>query len=114
MKDNLIIVTGKHAAAIDRERGHVLWQTKLPFSSAAPSVIVQDNQVFIGGSGKLCSLDSRTGALLWENPLPGMGYNFVNFALEGQAARSMASQAAVIAAQRAAAAGAAGAAGAAS
>ena len=108
MANDLIIVTGKHAAAIDPGSGQVMWQTKLPFSSAAPSVLVAGNQVFIGGSGKVCCLDSRTGDLLWENELPGMGFNFVNFAMEGQTSGSFAAQAAAIAAQQAAAAQAAG------
>jgi len=107
MANELILMTGKNAASVDPTTGDILWKARLPFSTNAASVVVSGIQVFIGGSGKVCSLDVRTGALLWENSLPGFGYDFTALAMEGQPSGSGAAQVAAMAAKADGASGAA-------
>ena len=77
-RGSLIYVGIKHSVlAFDRKTGVEVWRTALPakYRSAASLVnVVRDNDgLFATCSGEVFALDPKTGALLWHDPLKGLG-----------------------------------------
>lgn len=65
--------------AIDRATGDIRWATRLPggmFGNATGFVnlLVCPDLLVVHASGRLYGLDSGDGAILWQNPLQGYGY----------------------------------------
>ena len=85
----LYIGCNGHVSAIAARTGEELWRTKLkPGVLSATtledvSVIVRDGVIYAGCNGHLFAV-SPDGAILWHNPLRGMGHNDISLAFEGQ------------------------------
>jgi outer membrane protein assembly factor BamB len=58
----------------------LLWKTHLAggFGDAFVSLASDGTFVFAHTRGKLFCLDASSGALLWTNDLPGLGYGFAS------------------------------------
>lgn len=66
-----------HVIAFNRKTGVEVWRTKLPakYNSATSivNVFTDAEGLFATCAGEVFALDPRTGALLWHDPLKGMG-----------------------------------------
>ena len=92
--------------ALNRLTGEEIWRQKLKGGDFVHLVQDGDN-LFATTRGEIYCLSASTGAILWNNPLKGMGYGLVSIA---SPAGGMILSAAEIKRQQAAAAAAAGAA----
>jgi len=84
----LYIGTNAHVVALDPWTGDELWRTKLPrcLTGAIVSLTVKHHLLFAGAAGRVWCLDKRDGRVLWQNNLPGLGYQCVQLAIEGASA----------------------------
>lgn len=100
-----------HVLAFDRRSGAEVWRTALPAryksSNSIVSLLSDAEGLFATCAGEVFALDPRTGALLWHDPLKGLGTGVAIFASQGDGASQSAAIAAAEAARRAAAAAAA-------
>lgn len=88
MPSNIIYVGVKgHVAAIDKNDGRTLWQTKLKGAAMNGhrfvTLLVQERRVYAHTYGELFCLDAETGRVLWQNPLDGLSYDVASIATEG-------------------------------
>jgi outer membrane protein assembly factor BamB len=65
--------------AVDRATGEELWSTTLKGGDFV-DVMVVDGDLFAASKGRLYRLDPGTGAVMWCNELPGMGWGIVSIA----------------------------------
>lgn len=95
----LVIGIRGHVLGIHPTTGAELWRTKLR-STTVLTLCVVAGKVFAGAAGELYCLDGATGAILWHNPLKGLGQGMISFGVsEPQAAATvLAAQAAMTAA----------------
>lgn len=68
----------RSVACLQADDGSVLWTTKLK-KLTEPAALALDprvpgGQLLVAGAGWLYSLSAQSGALQWENDLPGLGY----------------------------------------
>lgn len=90
MDETLYIGSNGHVCAIDPKSGTQLWRRRLQegmlnaTNSADVSVIVRAGVIYAGCQGHLFALGAGDGRILWHNEMPGLGYNDVSLALEGQ------------------------------
>lgn len=83
-KSLLYIGTHRYIAAIDPATGEEIWRTKLPHGGlSVPSILIKGPFLYIGHSGHAYCLSRRYGELVWENGLPGLGYQTIVMAMEG-------------------------------
>ena len=100
-----------HVLAFDWKTGVEVWSAELmpKYKSSATFVnVVRDRDgLFATCAGELFSLDPRTGTLLWQEPLKGLGTGLVSVAtdLGGGSATAVFEESARQAKARAAAAG---------
>jgi outer membrane protein assembly factor BamB len=93
-----------HVVAVAAVSGEELWRTKVKRSTYI-TICVQPNAIYAGASGHLFCLDPSTGAIRWENRLPGLGTGLITF---GESTPVIASAAAAAAAAAGAGAASAG------
>jgi outer membrane protein assembly factor BamB len=87
----LYIATNRWVAALDRGTGTELWRSRLPHGgSGVAEFTLKKGRLFVGYGGYGYCLDARSGELLWENGLPGMGYYPVMPVMEGAVASTSA------------------------
>lgn len=100
-----------HVFAFDRKTGVEAWRTVLPAryksSTTAVNVFCDAEGLFASCAGEIFALDPRTGALLWNDPMKGMGTGVAIFASDLGGPAQGAALAAADAARQAAAAAAA-------
>lgn len=92
MNDWLYIGIKGSVLCLAKRNGKEIWRTNLR-SSVLVNVVVDGDLVYAYARGHLYGLDANTGDLIWENPLPGLGYGHCIIATKD-------SQTAVIAAQQ--------------
>ena len=88
MSSSIVYVGVKtQVSAIDQIHGTTLWQTKLKSGAVSGdgfvTLLVENDRVYAHTYGELYCLDAVTGALLWNNPLEGLGYGMVSLATHG-------------------------------
>ena len=89
MKEPLIIGTNGFVSAIDIATGKELWRTRLREGilggsrGSDVSVLVEDNIIYAGCSGRIYALKTSDGSILWDNELKGLGFNEVALAKTG-------------------------------
>lgn len=73
---------GERIVALNRTDGSVAWQSEpvsrrayIPRSFGPNLIVYQDTLLFSGGNRKMCALDAKTGAILWEAPHPPSGHS---------------------------------------
>lgn len=75
-----------HVIAFNRKSGVETWRTQLPAryksAGAVVNVFCDAEGLFASCSGEIFALDPRTGALLWHDPLKGLGTGVAIFASE--------------------------------
>jgi outer membrane protein assembly factor BamB len=75
-----------HVVAFDRRNGTEVWRTALPAryksSSGFVTVMRDSDGLFAACAGELFALDPRTGALLWHDPMKGLGTGLVTMVSE--------------------------------
>ena len=91
MNPNTLYVGLKsHVAAVDKRDGRTLWKTQLKggltSGESFVTVLVENGRVYAHTCGELFCLDARTGAILWNNGLPGLGYGIASLATESASA----------------------------
>ena len=94
MPSNTVYIGVKgHVAAIDKNDGRTLWQTKLKHGAVSGhrfvSLLVEEARVYAHTHGELFCLDAETGRVLWNNPLDGLGYDIESIAVEGASAPAL-------------------------
>jgi outer membrane protein assembly factor BamB len=111
MQSGLVYIGIKTSVvALDRKTGEVRWTVKLPVRFASGSVsglanvYCDGDALFASLAGELFCLDPKTGAIVWHNPMKGLGTGFVSIASEGGPQKSTATAAGAAAAIAAAAA----------
>src|SRR5687767_6222608 len=93
--ESLFIGSNGHVAAYSPEDGRELWCTQLETGLLTATayqdvcVIEHGGRVFAGCRGNLFCLDAATGAVLWRNDLPGLGFNDVTLSIGGKAIQVM-------------------------
>lgn len=97
-----------HVVAFDRKTGVEAWRTVLPArykSTNTPVNVYCDAEgLFASCAGEIFALAQRSGAILWNNPMKGMGTGIAIFASpRGDSAQGAALAAANSARQAAAA-----------
>ena len=71
-----------HVLCVDQATGREEWRTKLR-SSTITNVVCVGELLHAYAKGHLFALDPKTGDVLWENSLNGLGYGFCIIASEG-------------------------------
>lgn len=76
----IVFVGIKHSVvALDMRTGEEIWRTKLKGSDFV--TVLWDGQGLVAAnSGEVFALDPESGAVLWHNPLKGMGLGLVSLA----------------------------------
>ncbi|MBI5768603.1 MAG: PQQ-binding-like beta-propeller repeat protein [Verrucomicrobia bacterium] len=69
--------------AFQKDTGKQLWATHLK-SNGFVTTIADDLLVYAHTGGELFCLDLQTGTGLWQNNLPGLGYDVASLALPNQ------------------------------
>ena len=85
MSSNIIYIGSKaQVAAINKQDGTTLWQTKLKggVGQSFVSLLVEAGRVYAHTHGELFCLDGETGTVLWQNDLKGLGYDIASLASE--------------------------------
>jgi len=70
--------SNSNVCCIRKMDGIDVWRTNV--TSDASALLLEENLIFAAGRGKVNALDANTGAILWTNDLPGLGYGFVQMA----------------------------------
>jgi len=72
---------GDQLVSLDQETGELAWQSdpvtrreSFTFNFGPRLVIHEDVVLYSGGDGKMKSLDSKSGKVLWESSFPNSGY----------------------------------------
>ena len=82
--DDLVIIGIKGTVmALYRESGAEVWRTKLKGYDFT-NLTRDGDRVYAAAAGELFCLEAATGAVLWSNPLKGMGYGIVAIATADQ------------------------------
>ena len=86
-KHSLVYIGIRHnVVAFDRKNGLEAWRTDLAVkykSTAAFVNVVRDRDgLFATCAGELFALDPNTGAVLWHEPLKGLGTGLVTIATD--------------------------------
>ena len=75
-----------HVLAFERKSGTEVWRTPLPVkykSSASLVNVVRDAEgLFATCAGEVFALDPRTGTVLWQEPLKGLGTGLITVATD--------------------------------
>lgn len=80
LRHDLLFVGIKHSViALDQRDGTEVWRTKLKGSSFV--TVLWDGEALCAASqGEVFRLDPATGAVLWQNPMKGLGLGLVSLA----------------------------------
>ncbi len=100
----IFVATNRFVIALDPSTGHEFWRTRLPQAGTIVSLMFSDGWLFAGCGGNVYGLNPVDGRIIWNNGLPGTGYQPVILAREGVTSDDVAGIAAELAAQAAAAA----------
>ena len=85
-QNHLFILSNGRVAAIDKKNGEIKWEIKLKeyvgskMSMTLGQLVVEEDKLYVGGSGIVLCMNARDGSLIWKNELKGWGYNFVSMA----------------------------------
>lgn len=89
--DYLYLGCNGTVSALDPVSGQEVWRTTLNTGSIFGSArrqdvnVVEEGGIVIAGVyGYVFGLDARTGAVLWQNELTGMGHNDVTMCIGGK------------------------------
>ena len=83
MNNHLYIGVKGHVVCLDKRTGKEIWKTHLK-SSGLTNLVVQDDLVIAHTKGELYALKLTDGAILWNNPLTGLGYGYCLIASNSQ------------------------------
>ena len=70
------------ALALDRATGQEVWRTELKGSDFV-NVVLDDGELYAATHGELYRLDPRSGAVIWHNTMPGMGWGLIAIGAAG-------------------------------
>ena len=83
MNNHLYIGVKGHVVCLDKRTGKELWKTHLK-SSGLTNLVIHDDLIVAHTKGELYALKMTDGAILWNNPLDGMGYGHCLIATSSQ------------------------------
>ncbi|XQW85233.1 PQQ-binding-like beta-propeller repeat protein [Thalassotalea piscium] len=89
--EKLFLGISNHVVCINKKTGDELWKTKVK-SSMITNIYYEEGFIFAYSGGHLFCLKAKDGAIIWENPLKGLGYGTCIIASEHQNATVIASQ----------------------
>jgi len=75
MHSHIYLGTGSYVVCLDKRSGKELWRTKLK-KTGLLTIAVVDDLVVAHARGSVYGLSKNDGVILWENGLPGLGYNY--------------------------------------
>ncbi|HYM07481.1 MAG TPA: PQQ-binding-like beta-propeller repeat protein [Terriglobales bacterium] len=82
-KTSLLFIGIKGTAlALDRATGQEVWRSKLKGSSFV-NVVLDSGELYATTEGEVFRLDPASGAICWNNRLPGLGHGLVTVAQSG-------------------------------
>lgn len=103
-KNNLLfILSNGRVGAVNKKDGQLVWEIKLKqylttaMTMSIGQISMEDDKLYVGGSGVLLCLSTKDGSLIWKNELKGWGYQFVSMANAGNEAAAAAVKAAAAA-----------------
>jgi outer membrane protein assembly factor BamB len=70
----LFVGFNRHAAAIDKRTGEIVWRWKSPSGTGFVSLMLDDDRLYAAVNGYVFCLDATTGQEIWRNPMRGFGY----------------------------------------
>lgn len=72
--DSLVFVGfNSRVVALDRHTGQLVWDWKSPKGTGFVAVLLDGDRLIVSIQGYTYCLDPNTGAVLWSNPLSGLG-----------------------------------------
>jgi outer membrane protein assembly factor BamB len=63
------------AACVNIADGRVLWRTVSRYIGEPSSLALEQGQLIVAGLGHVLALSSESGALQWQNDLPGLSFH---------------------------------------
>lgn len=85
-KDQVVLLAVKHTViAFDKQTGARRWTRDLGGGMSADFVtlLADATRVYAHARGRFYCLDLATGAVLWQDELPGLGYGIGSIAVPG-------------------------------
>ena len=83
MNEHLYIGVKGHVVCLNKRTGKEIWKTHLK-SSGLTNLVIQDDLIVAHTKGELFALKMTDGAILWNNPLTGLGYGYCLIASNSQ------------------------------
>jgi len=81
--NNLLFLGIKGTAlAVDRATGQEVWRTTLKGSEYV-NVVLDGGELYASSRGEIYRLDPSSGAILWRNELPGLGWGLISIGSVG-------------------------------
>jgi len=68
--------------ALDRSTGHELWRRPLKGGDLV-NVVLDGDELYAATKGELFRLDPRSGAVIWNNTMPGFGWGMMTIGSAG-------------------------------
>lgn len=73
LEDLVFVGFNRRVVALDRYRGEIRWQWKAPHGGGLPTILVDGDRLIVSCMGYTWCLDPVTGAMVWYQPLSGLG-----------------------------------------
>lgn len=73
LEDLVFVGFNSRVVALDRYRGEIRWQWKAPHGGGLPTILVDGDRLIVSCMGYTWCLDPVTGAMVWHQPLKGLG-----------------------------------------
>jgi outer membrane protein assembly factor BamB len=86
LTDQIVLLAVKHTVlAFDKQTGGRLWSRDLGggLSGDFVTLLADTSRVYAHARGRFFCLDLATGAVLWQDELPGLGFGVGSIALPG-------------------------------
>ncbi len=77
-----------HVVCVDILTGAEIWRTKIKRSQII-SIVVEENTIVAHAGGQLYGIEKRSGKVIWNNNLTGLGYGYCFLATENSDSSSL-------------------------
>ncbi len=74
-KDIIYLGIAGKIVAIDTTDGTEIWRTKLKVGGSLTNLSVEEDKIIAYSGGQLFGLERKSGKVLWQNGLTGLGYS---------------------------------------
>ena len=80
LMDLVFVGFNRRVVALHRDDGELIWEWKSPEGSGFPAVLLDGDRLIVSVQGYTYCLDPITGAVMWSNPLKGLGFGTATIA----------------------------------